>query len=236
MAQAVAGAARWALLLGIAGGVAFVAGPLLAHLRIVPAMAGFLLFDLGGLLGLVALLLGLVGGFRSGFGAAGTGLALGGAVTIAFLATAASAGKFPRINDITTDPVNPPQFVKAGSLAGNRGRDMKYPGASFTEQQRAGYPDLAPLALSVPADEAFKKVQAAARQMPDWEITRVDAAARALEGVATTRLFQFKDDFVIEVRPQDATSVVQMRSKSRDGQGDIGANAARIKAFFAQLK
>jgi uncharacterized protein DUF1499 len=29
---------------------------------------------------------------------------------------------------------------------------------------------------------------------------------------------------------------VQMRSKSRDGKGDVGANAARIRAFFNRLK
>jgi hypothetical protein len=27
-----------------------------------------------------------------------------------------------------------------------------------------------------------------------------------------------------------------MRSKSRDGRGDIGANAARIRAFFEALR
>ena len=42
--------------------------------------------------------------------------------------------------------------------------------------------------------------------------------------------------FVIEVRPGDHGSVVAMRSKSRDGKGDIGANAKRIEALFAQLR
>jgi uncharacterized protein (DUF1499 family) len=142
----------------------------------------------------------------------------------------------PPINDITTDMSSPPQFVKAGTLSANQGRDMKYPGNSFADQQRAGYPDLAPLQLNVPPAEAFKRVEAAAKQMPAWEITRVDAAAYALEGTATTRLFRFQDDFVVEVRPQASGSVVQMRSKSRDGKGDVGANAARIRAFFANLR
>lgn len=113
---------------------------------------------------------------------------------------------------------------------------MNYPGASFAEQQRAGYSDLAPLRLGISPDEAFKRVEAAAREIPTWEITRSDPAAHAIEGVDTTRLFRFKDDFVIEVRAQDGGSLVQMRSKSRDGKGDIGANAARIAAFFAKLK
>jgi len=210
-------------------------GPSLAHFRIVPAMLGFVVFDLGGLLGVAALVAGIVAAVRGGSGAA-TGLVLGAVVTIAFLAVALPARRFPPINDITTDPANPPQFVKAGSLDSNRGRDMKYPGATFAEQQQAGYPNLAPLRLNVSVDEAFKRLETSAKQMPDWEITRADATAHALEGFATSRLFRFTDDFVVEVRSQDGGSVVQMRSKSRDGKGDIGANAARITAFFTKLR
>lgn len=228
------GATRWAYRLGIAGIAAFVLGPVVAHLGIVPALAGFIVFDLGGLLGLLALVLGIVGTLRGG--GAGAGLAIGLVVTLAFLVIAVPSGKVPPINDITTDIGNPPQFVKAPSLPGNRGRDMKYPGESFAKQQTAGYPDLAPLRLDLPIDQAFQRVVTAAQQTPDWKITRTDPVAHALEGVATSRLFRFKDDLVVEVRPQAAGSVVQMRSKSRDGKGDVGANAARIKAFFAALK
>ena len=222
--------------LGAAGVAAFVLGPLLAHFRIVPPIVGFVLFDLGGFLGLVSLIAAIITAVRGGLGRATGGLVLGGGLTLAFVLIAMPSAKVPPINDITTDTATPPQFVKAGSLDGNQGRDMKYPGASFADQQRAGYPDLAPLTLNVPADEAFKRIEAAARQMPNWEITRSDPAAHALEGVATSSVFRFKDDFVIEVRGQDSTSTVQMRSKSRDGKGDVGANAARVRAFFAKIR
>ena len=227
---------RWASVLGTAAAVAFVGGPFLAHFRIVPAIAGFGLFALGGLLGIVTLVAGIVGAFRRGWGAAATSLGLGGLISAIFVLVAIPGRRVPPINDITTDTANPPQFVKAGSLPANQGRDMAYPGTSFAEQQRAGYPDLAPLTLSVPPDEAFQLVQAAAKQMPDWEVTRVDASARALEGIATSRLFRFQDDFVIEVRPHDGGSVIEMRSKSRNGKGDVGANAARINSVFGKLK
>ncbi len=234
MAESRSRVLRWASLLGAAGAVLFATGPLLAHLGAVPPRLGFAVFGLGGLLGIAALVTGVVAAFvGSGIGA---GLALGAVVSVTFLSIAMPARKVPTINDITTDTANPPQFIKAGSLDANQGRDMRYPGASFAEQQRAGYPDLAPLRLALAPDEAFKRVEAAARQTPGWEITRDDAAARTLEGTDTTWLFRFKDDFVIEARPQDGGSVVQMRSKSRDGKGDIGTNAARIEAFFARLR
>ena len=58
-----------------------------------------------------------------------------------------------------------------------------------------------------------------------------------IEAVATTPLFGFQDDVVLRVRPglRDG-SRVDIRSKSRDGRGDIGANAARIRAFVARLE
>jgi len=224
----------WVFGLGTGAVAAFLLGPALAHFRILPAMAGFRVFAFGGLLGMVTLVTGLLAAAR-GLGA-GRGLGFGAAVTAASLLIAVPARKFPPINDITTDVENPPRFVAAGALTANRGRDMRYAGPSFAAQQRAGYPSLTGLRLDVAADEAFRRVQTAVRQMPNWELTRSDAAAHALEGVATSHVFRFQDDFVVEVRPQDGASVVHMRSKSRDGRGDIGANAARIEAFFARLQ
>ncbi len=57
------------------------------------------------------------------------------------------------------------------------------------------------------------------------------------EAVEVTRIFRFVDDIVVRVRmsPGGNGSVVDVRSKSRDGRGDLGANAARIRAFAAAL-
>jgi uncharacterized protein (DUF1499 family) len=81
----------------------------------------------------------------------------------------------------------------------------------------------------------FQRALRVAREMPAWEITYEDAAAGIIEGVATTALFRFRDDFVIRIRPDGAGARVDMRSKSRDGRGDLGANAERIRAFLKVL-
>lgn len=226
---------RGILVLGAIAAAAFVIGPLSAFLGAVPPLVGFYTFGLGGLLGIITLIASLVTAVRRGVGAAAGGLALGGVITLVFLLLAVPARGFPPINDITTDTVNPPQFVQAVTLPANLGRDMSYPGETFAQQQAAGYPDLNPLSLEHSPKEVFERVQQAAQEMPLWEITRTDFTALALEGFATSRLFRFGDDFVIEVRPAEGGSVVHMRSKSRDGRGDVGANAARIQAFFAEL-
>jgi len=41
----------------------------------------------------------------------------------------------------------------------------------------------------------------------------------------------FKDDVVIRVRTNAEGSLVDLRSVSRVGRSDLGANAARIRAF-----
>jgi uncharacterized protein (DUF1499 family) len=87
----------------------------------------------------------------------------------------------------------------------------------------------------MPPAQAFSRVQLAARSMPGWQITDENPQALRLEGNETSYLFRFVDDFVIEVRSADGGSEVHMRSKSRVGRGDVGANYKRIKAFFARF-
>ena len=219
----------------LAAWAAFCGGPLLAYLGVVPALVGFLVFALGGGLGLVALVAGVVALIRGRAAVPSLVAALG--LTIAFVVLAFPGRHYPRINDITTDPANPPQFVFALSLPANQGRDMTYPGKTFADQQVAAYPDLGPFIIGgLSPDEAFTRVEATARKMPGWDVTRVDPASRRLEGVATSGIFRFQDDIVVEVRARDGGSVIQVRSKSRDGKGDLGANARRIQDFFAQLR
>src|SRR5664279_6641343 len=63
------------------------------------------------------------------------------------------ASKLPAINDITTDPANPPRFDVLARLR-PRGR-TDYPGAATAEKQRTAYPDIAPLQLAGPPTTAY---------------------------------------------------------------------------------
>lgn len=226
--------ARVTARLGIFAAILFVVGPLVAHFGLVRPLAGFIAFALGGILGVITAILGLIA-LRGDRSLVWRGLLPALVVVVIFLGAASRGRGIPRINDITTDTSNPPQFVKAQFEPPNLGRDLAYPGESFAAQQRQGYPNLAPLSMKLPPDAAYAKVKSTAQAKPSWRITRDDPAARTLEGVDSTWLFRFQDDFVIEVRPADGGSVVHMRSKSRDGQGDVGANAKRIQSFFEAL-
>jgi uncharacterized protein (DUF1499 family) len=215
-----------------------IGGPLLANLGAVRPLAGFGMFALGGLLALAGLVLGAFGlratrAGREGRGRAWFAVAVGAAVLAALLSGALGGRGLPRINDITTSPDDPPVFEAAAREEANRERDMAYP-ADFAAQQRAGYPDLAPIALDLPPAEAFERARRAAAAL-GWQVTMADPARGVLEARSVSRLFRFVDDVAIRVRPAGAGSVVDVRSKSRDGRGDLGANAARIRAFAAEL-
>jgi uncharacterized protein (DUF1499 family) len=73
--------------------------------------------------------------------------------------------------------------------------------------------------------------------MPAWMVTNEDAASGVIEAVATSWLFRFEDDIAIRIRSgEGGKSRVDIRSKSRDGKGDTGTNANRIRAYVAALE
>src|SRR5262249_26986421 len=220
--------------LGVLAVLALVIGPLLAWLRVVPGIVGFGVFALGGILALVVTILGVIRALRGrGYGRSVLAATLG---ALAFVALAARSGGAPRINDFTTDLANPPAFKQAAADPANAGRDLSYP-APFADEQKACCGDLVPMRLPSPPPAAFAMVEVVAAGMPNWQITRQEPAAGELEAMTTSRLFGFHDDVIVRVRPDaGGGSLVDMRSKSRVGQGDLGANAARIRAFQAALQ
>ncbi|HEY3075255.1 MAG TPA: DUF1499 domain-containing protein [Burkholderiales bacterium] len=153
-------------------------------------------------------------------------LLLGLAVLYVPLQFVQRARAVPPINDITTDTENPPRYMTA---------PRAYPGAEFARQQRAAYPDIAPVLLALPPREAFAKALAAAEAM-GWEVVGRNAAAGILEAVDTTKWFGFKDDIAVRVLPAPNGSRIDIRSKSRVGRSDLGTNAQRIRAYAERLK
>jgi len=129
----------------------------------------------------------------------------------------------PYINDITTDPARPPQFSPP----------QPYPDY-FGELQQIGYPDLQPLELALPPKAAFARAAQTARD-DGWDITALDESAGTIQAVATTRWFGFQDDVAIRITASGAGSRVDVRSKSRLGRSDAGANAQRIRHFLAEV-
>jgi len=219
------------------------AGIIGAHFYLVAPFMGFQLFALGFLLSILGSLVGLLAVFltRKPQLAAGRNRALVGTVVCLLIAlplivTVLLSSKYPPINDITTDFDNPPEFVFAQKLQHEPNRDMKYDKAKYADRQLAGYGPIGPIKERLDPKAAFARVTEVAQAAPNWKITYSDPATNTLEAVAASKLFHFEDDVVIQIRPTpDGASLIEMRSKSRDGIGDFGVNANRIRRFFDRV-
>jgi uncharacterized protein (DUF1499 family) len=150
------------------------------------------------------------------------------AQAVATVSIMLTAFRYPIINDVATDLDDPPTFRRASGIP-------QLPEA-FKASIRKAYPDLTTLRLTdVPLADATAAAGRAAARMPRWEVKVADA--ERLEGVATTRLLRFRDDFTFRFRAHGSGgTAVDGRSRSRLGQGDFGANAVRIRAFFEVLR
>lgn len=160
--------------------------------------------------------------------AAAAGIA---AATIPIAIVAVAADK-PPINDISTDTANPPEF--RAITAAMRGPDANPPAynPAFAPQQSRAYPGIRPLDLPLPPDRAFALALAACN---GWQIIAADAEAGRIEAVARVPWWGFRDDVVIRLVPMAGGTRVDIRSKSRVGQGDLGVNARRISAWLDRL-
>ena len=145
------------------------------------------------------------------------------------------AKSVPPIHDISTDMIDPPGFVALLDTRNKSPNGSAYGGAAIAEQQRKAYADIKPLDISAPPRDAMQKAIDAARSM-GWEVVASDVATGRVEATDTTSWFGFKDDVVIRVRPNGSGSRIDVRSVSRVGRSDIGANAKRIREYLAKLK
>lgn len=163
---------------------------------------------------------------RRGLGIAAL-LALPTLIVSAF--TVSSQGDAPPIHQVTTDPENPPRFIAAVARRGNESNPLEWR-AEVVAIQREAYPDLAPIQTALSPDSAFQHSLSCSREL-GWEVYAENAANGHIEAEDTTFWFGFKDDVAIRVLPVANGSVVDLRSISRVGRGDLGKNADRIRAF-----
>ncbi|MFQ5564114.1 MAG: DUF1499 domain-containing protein [Parvularculaceae bacterium] len=149
----------------------------------------------------------------------------------------------PFIHDITTDIENPPAIIAGAGFERKNPPDyvgdqeVRDTGMTVAQSQREAFPDIEPLiveaGLEDTADAAREVVMAMGMEI------LADAATETgwrIEAVETSFWFGFKDDFIVRLTPEgDGETRVDVRSKSRVGGSDLGANARRVRAFFSKL-
>lgn len=162
-------------------------------------------------------------------------LALAAGVVVVPMATLLPAVGAPVIHDVTTDTEDPPLFDAIVAIRGDTSNPLEYRGPELAATQRAAYPDIQPLVVGRPSDEVLDMSRAVAEEL-GWEIVTVDPDRGLMEATDTTYWFGFKDDVAVRLRQVDGDATrVDVRSISRVGGGDLGANAARIRRFLEAL-
>jgi uncharacterized protein (DUF1499 family) len=140
----------------------------------------------------------------------------------------------PPIHDVTTDPFDPPAFQALLAERQKSPNGAAYGGLAIAKQQQKAYPEIRTVVLKDAPDKAMQRAIDAARSS-GWAIVSTDAPSGRIEATATTTWFGFKDDIVVRIRPEGSGSRVDVRSVSRVGESDIGANASRVKEFLGRL-
>jgi len=209
-------------------------------LEIVPALATFAAALVAAALAVLTAFAAFVVIWRKGLGGLGravTGLFLGLALLAYPGYLGYRASKLPILADITTDPANPPRFEVLARLR-PRGSNQ-YAGATAAALQQKAYPDIEALEFQLPAQTVFR-VALTAVTARGWHI--VDAlppSARrrtgTIEAVARTLVMGFRDDVVVRVTAVGRGARLDMRSASRYGFHDFGANAKRVAALLTDI-
>ena len=192
-----------------------------------------------GLIAIVLSIIGLIVTLSSGKGGRGTAIAaifLSLAVVAPVGSAVMNGSSVPPIHDISTDLTDPPVFVavRAQRTPAHNSLDRSKP-ENLAELQQGAYPDIQPILLDRHPGAAFEDAVTAAQSL-GWEIVSVAVEEGRVEATDTTVLMGFKDDIVIRVRDENGAALVDIRSASRVGESDLGANAARIRAFRDELK
>jgi uncharacterized protein (DUF1499 family) len=153
----------------------------------------------------------------------------------------------PFIHDITTDFDAPPEILAAATL--ERSNPPAYAGADLVrnsektvaEAQREAFPDIAPFTAAGDLQATRDAVRAIVEKMgmqilAEGPVSSDPGSGWRIEAVATSFWYGFKDDFIVRLMPlPEGGTRVDVRSKSRVGGSDLGANARRVRAFLKEL-
>jgi len=159
----------------------------------------------------------------------------------------------PPIHDVQTDWEDPIQFSEAimterekvdgvnpveddpviAEYAKSRWPDMA--GRSVAEVQRESYQPMNTYIAPAPPDVLYAAAYSSLADL-GIEIITADEENYVLEGTYTSQWFGFKDDVAVRIRPKGEGSEMDVRSVSRVGLSDLGANAERVYAILEGVR
>lgn len=202
---------------------------------------GYLFAALGFSLGLYAATSIWIRG-RSGAWSTAWGLLIASGLWLLPLAMAPTFFGLPKINDITTDIANPPSFAALAKTRPAGANGVAYQ-KSYGALQAKAYPDLHTLVIPRSAEEVYEITLdlVRGRRGLGWKVVSEEAPQPrqsrpgVIEANDRTLIMGFTDDIAIRIVGTDSEARVDIRSASRYGSADLGANASRIRRFVRDL-
>lgn len=156
-------------------------------------------------------------------------------VPLVALGAQAYKGKtLPEIHNISTDVNDPPQFRSIVQLRAANHNPLEYVAAELAEVQQEAYPMIKSLRSTLAPPAAYRKALNVVAAI-GWDVVAEYPTSGEIEASKTSLIWGFTDDIVIRVKAIPQGSVIDLRSVSRIGRSDLGANAARIEKFLRKF-
>lgn len=242
-------AATWALRSVSFGALVALMAVGLAATSAISGLNALVLLTASVLFGVLALILVAVAGVsiwqkgKQGFGMLVAALLMSIAL-LAYPAYFVARGiNLPVLNDVTTDIDHPPEYSTAAiAVAARAGHNPGPVSIDVRKAQQKAYPDVQPILVDIDSQQAFDLALQAIKVLGWKVIVAVPPGKHQtfghIDATDRTRLLHFVDDITLRIGPNQGQTQIDIRSSSRVGKSDFGANAARIMRFsdeFQQL-
>jgi uncharacterized protein (DUF1499 family) len=143
-------------------------------------------------------------------------------------------------NPIENNPVIPegvngrwPGF--GGKTVAEAQESAEFDAAKHKASKETGYPTLATLISPLPYADTFEAARAVVNER-GWEVVTANAETGIIEATETSFFFGFKDDVMIRVSILGSEARIDVRSTSRVGLSDLGANAKRAGNLVEDIR
>ena len=144
-------------------------------------------------------------------------------------------------NLIEDAPVVPERA--SGGWPGTGGRpvselqeEAEFDPAKQSSPKNAPYPMLETLLEPAASYDMAYEAALEAVKARGWKVVTDDVQSGSIEATVTSFWFDFKDDVMIRVMPEGEGSRIDVRSISRVGLSDLGANSKRVSDLLGEIQ
>ncbi|MBU1289221.1 MAG: DUF1499 domain-containing protein [Alphaproteobacteria bacterium] len=123
-----------------------------------------------------------------------------------------------------------------GRLVSEVQEEAEFDPATQSSAKNAPYPTLETLVEPAASYDMAYEAALEAVKARGWTVVTDDVQAGRIEATFTSFWFDFKDDVMIRVMPEGEGSRIDVRSISRVGLSDLGANSKRVSDLLAEIE